>query len=361
MTKLKNYLYKTSIDSFKYRIELRLVDVKDERLLDCVIETRTAKSTGELIEEKEFKQSALKIKFDHYEVKFAINQILNVNYLVILINSKMLESRYLEGINNKNIELIYNKIISCNVINISFEDFLSLGNISDIDIKKDFTLTKEDFKLVISDLYKKSRPNKKKNYGVNKFTKDDNLGIEWNDRKKATTRNPFLKLYHKEVEVANGTNKEYFEHYINTNEVKDVVRCEATAKGLKELKLAGIESSRLIDVLKASDKFETIIYNAIDLNIEPPLKPQRSKSPLSPLETYIFAHITNMIKNQNFTFEYALEFTLEHFNNKVAKSRAKKTITQVYESKIQGNISEVRQRRLSNFYHQFGWIKNTSI
>jgi len=68
-----------------------------------------------------------------------------------------------------------------------------------------------------------------------------------------------------------------------------------------------------------------------------------------------------MIKNQNFTFEYALEFTLEHFNNKVAKSRAKKTITQVYESKIQGNISEVRQRRLSNFYHQFGWIKNTSI
>ncbi len=40
---------------------------------------------------------------------------------------------------------------------------------------------------------------------------------------------------------------------------------------------------------------------------------------------------------------------------------AKKTITQVYESKIQGNISEVRQRRLSNFYTQFGWMKSTSI
>lgn len=361
MTKLKNYLYKTSIDSFKYRIELRLVDVKDERLLDYVIQTQTAKSTGELIEQTEFKKSSLPIHFEHYEVKFAINQILNVDYLVILINSKMLESRYLEGINIKNIELIYNKIISCNVINISFEDFLSLGNISDIDIKKDFTLTKEDFKLVISDLYKKSKPNKKKNFGVNPFPYDHNLGIEWNDRKKATLRHPFLKLYHKEVEVANNKNKEFFEHYINTNDVKDVVRCEATAKGLKELKLAGIESSRLIDVLKASDKLETIIYNAIDFNIEPPLKVQRSKSPLSPVETIIFAHITNMIKNQNFSFEYALEFTLEHFNNKQSKYRMKKQIIEVYESKIEGKISEVRQRRLSNFYHQFGWMKNTSI
>lgn len=360
-SKLKNYLYKTTLDSFKYRIDLRLVKLLDSRLNNHILQTRTVKDTGELIEIQEFKQGSLPISCDYYNIKFAINQILNVDYLVILINSKLLEKNYLDGISMNNIHVIYNRIMECKVIDITFEDFLSLGNISDIDIKKDFELTKEDFKLVISDLNKKSIPQKKKNFGVNVFTQEHNLGIEWNDRKKATLKHPFLKLYHKEVEVKNGNNKEYFENYIKTDSVKDIVRCEATAKGLKELKLAGIDSSRLIDVLKSSDKLDSIIYNAIDFNIEPPLKAQKTKSPLSPIETIIFAHITNMIKNQNMTFESSLEFTLDHFNNKQTRYRVKKQITQVYETKIQGKISEVRQQRLSNFYQRFGWIKNTSI
>ena len=362
MAKVKNYLYKTSLDSFKYRIDLRLVKIIDQNLLDYRIVTTAAGSTGEIIDIQEFKNSALYINFDQYSIKFAINQIMNVDYLVILINSKILEESYLNGISIKNIELIYNKIISCNIIDISFEDFLSLGNISDIDIKKDFELSPEDFKLVISDLQKKTIPNKRKNFGCNTFTGETNLGIEWNDRKKATLKHPFLKLYHKEIEVKHGKNKDYFAEYINSDAVKNVVRCEATAKGLKELKIAGIESSTLISVLKATqEQLDKLIYNAIEFNIEPPLKAQKTKSILSPVETIIFAHITNMIKNQNMTFESSLEFTLNHFQNKQSKHRAKKQIIKVYESKIQGQISEVRQRRLSNFYTQFGWMKNTSI
>jgi len=362
MAKLKNFLYNASLDSFKYRIELRLVDIIDSRLTNHILQTKTVKSTGELIEVQEFKHGALRHPLDYYEIKFAINQILNTEYLVILINSKILEKSYLDGITMNNIELVYNKIMECNIVKLSFEDFLSLGNISDIDIKKDFELTASDFKLVISDLNKKSIPQKKKNFGVNPFPYDHNLGIEWNERKKATLKHPFLKLYHKEIEVKHGKNKEYFDNYINTNEVKDVVRCEVTAKGLKELKLGGINSSKLIDVLKATqENYNQIINNAIECNIEPPLKVQRTKSILSPSDMVIFMHITNMINNNQRTFEYALEWSLEHFSNKVTKSRMKKTITKIYETHIKGNISEFRQKRLSNFYNHFGWFKNTSI
>ena len=44
----------------------------------------------------------------------------------------------------------------------------------------------------------------------NKFTKENNLGIEWNKREIAPATRPFLKFYHKEVEAKHGNNREYF-------------------------------------------------------------------------------------------------------------------------------------------------------
>ena len=77
----------------------------------------------------------------------------------------------------------------------SFEQFLSEGILTDIDIKKDVELSREDFKKGIKELAKHSRPRKNKKHGVNTFSSRNNVGVEWNDRATANAENPFLKIY----------------------------------------------------------------------------------------------------------------------------------------------------------------------
>ena len=364
MTKLKNYLLKSSIDSFKYRIEIENVEIINRNLLDCLINQTVNSATGEIINSNELKLNSLKAQFDFYHIHFAINNIFGKRYLVILINSKLLEKDYLNGITMSNIEIIYNRIISANVINISFQDFLSKGLVSDIDIKKDFELSTVDFINVIQELENKTKPHKKSKYGCNKFTKENNLGIEWNKRENATATRPFLKLYHKEVEAKHGNNREYFYNHIQLESVKNVVRCEATIKTAKELRIHGIEQNTLLALLKVpEEKLSQIINYAIDLNLEPRIKRSeiKNKSEFKPIETVIFAHITNMISNQNISFQNALEYTLNHFEDKQSKYRMKKQITLIYETHINGKISEVKAKKFEQFFKNFGWVEKPAI
>jgi len=364
MTKLKNYLLKSSIDSFKYRIEIENVEIINRNLLDCLINQTVNSATGEIINSNELKLNSLKAQFDFYHIHFAINNIFGKRYLVILINSKLLEKDYLNGITMSNIEIIYNRIISANVINISFQDFLSKGLVSDIDIKKDFELTAEDFKSVINVLFLKTKPHKKSKHGCNPFKGETNLGIEWNKRENATASHPFLKLYHKEIEAKHGNNREYFYNHIQLESVKNVVRCEATIKTAKELRIHGIEQNTLLALLKVTEeKLSQIINYSIDLNLEPRIKRSeiKNKSQFKAIETIIFAHITNMISNQSISFENALEYTLKHFEDKQSKYRAKKQITLIYETHINGKISEVKAKKFEQFFTNFGWVEKPAI
>jgi hypothetical protein len=368
MAKLKNFLLKSSIDSFKYRIDLDKVKILDSNLLDCLITQTVNSATGEIISSKELKLNSLKPEFDYYHVHFAINDLFGEKFLVILINSKLLEKDYLNGISMNNIELIYNRIMSAKIIELSFEDFLQFGLVSDIDVKKDFELDIESFKTVINTLYQNTKPTKQSKYGVNKFTKEQNLGIEWNRRENASSKHPFLKLYHKEIESKHGNNKEYFYNHIDLNQTKNVVRCEATIKGTKELTMYGIEGNRLIDLMKVPEsKLSSVIEYAIDLNIEPRLRRSKPKEGMTATETVIYAFIVNMIQNQNQTFETILNHILSYFNqldssnNATNKMRAKKLLNSIYEEHINGKISEVKAKKLDSFFSNFGWIEKHAI
>lgn len=362
MSKVKDFLLKSSIDSFKYRIELNKVKIIDKNLLDCLITQTINSATGEIISSRELKLNSLKPEFDFYHIHFAINDLFGEKFLVILINSKLLQNEYLNGMNMSNIHIVYNRIMECKVIDISFEDFLSLGLVSDIDIKKDFELDIDSFKNVINTLYQNTKPTKQSKYGVNKFTQEQNIGIQWNQRENATAKHPFLKLYHKEIESKHGTNKEFFYNYIDLKQTKNVVRCEATIRGSKELKIYGIEGNRLIDLLKVSESdLSKVIEYAIDLNIEPRLKISKSKNGMSATETIIYGFIVNMIQNQNMPFESILNYILRYFDGEITKSkrmnkmRAKKLLISIYESHINGQISEVKAKKLDVFFSNFGW------
>ena len=75
MSKLKNFLFKSSIDSFKYRIEIENVHIVNRNLLDCLITQTVNTATGEIINSNELKLNSLKVKFDFYHIHFAINNI----------------------------------------------------------------------------------------------------------------------------------------------------------------------------------------------------------------------------------------------------------------------------------------------
>lgn len=357
----KHFLLKSSIDSFKYRIDLHKVKILDKNLLDCLITQTINSATGEIISSRELKLNSLKPEFDFYHIHFAINDLFGEKFLVILINSKLLQHDYLHGIKMSNIHIIYNRIMECKIIDLSFEDFL-LGLVSDIDVKKDFELDVDTFKNVISTLYQNTKPTKQSKYGVNKFTQDQNVGIQWNQRENATAKHPFLKLYHKEIEAKHGTNKEFFYNYIDLKQTKNVVRCEATIRGSKELKMYGIQSNRLIDILKVSEEdLSKVIEYAIDLNIEPRLKMAKSKNGMSATETVIYGFISHMIQNDNLSFESVLNHILRLFdmsNEKdkaTKKKRAKKLLISIYEEHIHGQISEVKAKKLDVFFSNFGW------
>jgi len=323
----KHFLLKSSIDSFKYRIDLHKVKVIDKNLLDCLITQTINSATGEVISSRELKLNSLKPEFDFYHIHFAINDLFGEKFLVILINSKLLQNEYLNGMNMSNIHIIYNRIMECKIIDISFEDFL-LGC----------------------------------KYGVNKFTQEQNIGIQWNQRENATAKHPFLKLYHKEVEAKHGTNKEFFYNYIDLKQTKNVVRCEATIRSSKELKMYGIQGNRLIDILKASESdLSKVIERAIDLNIEPRLKIAKVKNGMSATETVIYGFISHMILNDNLSFENVLIQILRYFDmsdekdKATKKKRAKKLLISIYEEHINGQISEVKAKKLDTFFSNFGW------
>lgn len=363
MTKGKKYLdtlHVPSIDSFKWRIELDKVDVLNRNLLEHIISSKVNSVTGEIIEETLIQSNSLKIQFEEYHIHFAINKIFGDEYLVVLINSKLLEDEYLQGITLKNIETLYNRIMKCNVFNISFEDFLSKGKVSDIDIKKDVELTKEDFKAIIKNLERNTKAHKKRHHGVNPFLTDSNLGIEWNTRQRGTFNRPFLKFYHKGIETLCSDNKDFFARFIDVYSLENVVRIETTIKSFRELQKHGFKDSSLLDILKApEEKLNEIITHSVTSNLEPRLKdskPIKSKSELNPTDMLIYVHLSNMIQNQKLSFEQALEFTLGHYSDKHQKKRMKTKLTEIYNQQIRGQEFQKKVEKQSVFYSIIGWV-----
>jgi hypothetical protein len=367
MSKVENNsLGLSSIDSFKYRIPIHLVKILNNNILDNLINVKTNAETGEILEETSIQANSLKIQREGYQIHFGIQKLPDTKYLVVIINSYLLEHKYLEGITMKNIELVYNNLMKCEVFEISFEDFLEKGILSDIDIKKDLELEKDEFIKGIKQLENHSIARKKTGLGVNVFNKANNIGIEWNSREKATAKTPFLKVYHKQTqsvckdaELESKGQMPFFDTYVNHKQLENVIRIESTIKNLKSARKHGIEKLSLRQVLKLTpDYLNDILTTAINLNVEsrmPETKKPKSKSDLSPSELIYYIHLDNMIRVQMFNFETALEYTLEYFTDKVTKARMKKKLTDIYNQHIEQKSYVKKTKRMNKFFDSLGW------
>ena len=280
----------SAIDSLQLRIDLSYVNFTDEGkniLLEkyCLV----APNTGELIEDSlkhqaykhnergitsrflirklghNQKGKAPKISFEELEKKIASIQeksetnkkLIHKNDsdikkvkdeedhccydLEMIINSKMLKGKYSEGITKKNIKRIYKYIISLGLFTLSFEDFLKHSRCTDIDIKTDLKNYDTD---KVSDFFT----------GLNIIAPSQAMSINPNKEmvlqygfrrnEKRIINNPFIKMYHKLVELKNNSNEFYREHlkrkygFIDSfdNYFKDVLRVEGTIKNKEHFK-----------------------------------------------------------------------------------------------------------------------------
>ena len=370
MSKIKtNSLFEASIDSFRYRIPLSKVEVINSNVLDEMLHVKLNAITGEVLKETRATSQWLEIPQQGYEIGFSKATQFGFDFAVIKISSKLLEYKYLEGIKMQNIELIYNKIMSCNVFKMSFETFLSEGLVTDIDLKKDVELTKDEFKKGIRELEKYSKPKKKKKQGVNTFANRNNLGIEWNARETADANNPFIKIYCKELEAghkdAMQSRKEqvpFFDTYVDTDELKNRIRIEATLKDKTTAKRYGINVNELtlLEVLKISpEQLNQVITQSLNANLEKRLPEARKpKSDMTPSDLTKYILLNTLIEHMTYDIHTAIEYVLQHFNegyDKTAKSREKKRLYDIYEKHIEVHRYAKRAVRLNSFFSQIGW------
>jgi hypothetical protein len=354
----KNKLDIPSIDSLKLSFALDEVDIINQSLLDHKIKQTVNTITGEVEEETPIQQNSLKYQYEGYQIHFAINKLFNQERLVILLNSKMLESNYMDGISMANIEAVYHKLIEADIFHISFEGFLSKGMVSDIDIKKDYEIkTVEQFSQATKRLEQSTVSQKRKDKGVSRFDKKDNKGIEWNNRTTSTYKYPFLKIYHKGLESKHSKNFNFFSQYLDLDSLKNVIRIEGTIKNFStQGEKYGIKDNSLISLLNLTHKdLNAILNHSLNSNLEKRIKrqQQRTMNEYSPTDMVFFRSLSYGVQKGD-SIEQLITYLIEGIPS-VQKSRMKKRLIEIYESEIEGTIYAEKSKTINSFFDFIGW------
>lgn len=346
-----------SIDSLQLRIPLKETTIINHSAFSnrIVIDGLT----GEMIDE--FKPKAYKIDYDGIKSYYGIADKTTTNrkvntFLIILVNSKLLKSRYLEGITIENIRLVYDEIISHKVVSFSFESFTK-GFCTDVDFKMDVQC--QDFTSSINTMKSYSKEKKQRDNGVNVFNDKNgtNKGIEWNKRATARPAAPYLKIYHKGLELLNNS-KTFYSKYVNVSAeyLKNLVRVEATIKNKKHFQKHGIEDTALNNLLSIDNKTKTeIIHSAISINLNfRKITKQLKRDDLKPSEIPIYSAIKSFL-DQDIPYNTIESVLLSPSGDKHKRYKARKIVSGIYDKYIKSDKYEAISERQEAFFEAIGW------
>lgn len=231
-------LQHTSIDSFKYKINLGFVEFSEkgkEIFLDpkAIINL----NTGEL--EELFKSRSYLVPDDTgISTRFAVaNEKIGTGegevreVFVMMLNSKILKEKYLHGITSKTISHVYDYIMSLDLFYIEYDSFLKMGWCVDVDVKADFKhfsrLKTERLMKGLYSVYPSADPPK---------TSVKNTGIQFSRRSKdaSSISFPFIKFYHKGTELIYHSSL-FATTYLKKSSAKNLMRLEGTIKDKQHL------------------------------------------------------------------------------------------------------------------------------
>lgn len=259
------------IDSFTLLIPINSVDVVSSTFLQKFSKLY---ETGEIEENtKEFYNNYEKTEnldsktFLKYKRIYRLWNGERIEFLQIMVTSKLLKENYFDGINTLNFETIYNYINTDGVITITKENLLN-SFVTDIDICKDFKVNIDGFRTLKRMMLENVLPEKESLLNSKKVnSKDDVFGIQYNERHKATPTRPFMKLYFKSIELKSEKTLPFTEVNLKDYETEinyGIARVEVTLKNSKHKERVGIKEVKTLKELLglSSAKLENV-YNSI--------------------------------------------------------------------------------------------------
>lgn len=312
VSEIKNYcdipINTPLIDSTTIRIPLAECEVMSDQLVSLT--ATIIQATGEVINENS-PPVPIVIRIDGVKFIFTVEHIpvfdkktnsrISTPFISFLLTTKILRHRYFEGININNLEYFYNVFMSYNLIKCSFETFKN-AQPSDTDICINrYAKSKKCFIDIINQLYIASGT--KQQYIRPPINGVDGIGLVFMNRRSAKPSLPFMKLYHKEIELTTKS-VEFYKQYLSPfydRKIINLTRIEATIKNAKHkyrLIKYGIlpDYKTLEDLVKISKiNLKKFIIFSVESYIT---KKIRSKAPnLPPKDHLIFELMQNCLIN----------------------------------------------------------------
>ena len=201
-----------AIDSLKVRLPLSKVKVLNDSLSEMILYVE--KSTGDLLDEKERKKievgetsKGIKITFSReiqagQYVAQAGERKGSIEYFVMLINAKALEDEYFTGITESTTFKLYEYLMKSEAVYFPYQLMFEF-ECTDIDFKKDYFQDPAIQHQALQNMHGRAISSPAHGQGVkslfvNKIQGANYYtGIQFNERKTATQKAPFFKIYSK--------------------------------------------------------------------------------------------------------------------------------------------------------------------
>lgn len=375
-----DFLNQFSIDSCKIRLPIDMISIKDNRLYDDYISVHKdnlLKHGSIEIDETDFKRKAIKVEENGVKIHFLLQNFFidakgsQRQFLVMLINSKILGSDYFKGINSETIRQVYDAIQSLGIVSFNYESFIWNAKVSDLDIKVDFLQKKPDafFSKIVSDCDKNKRSSFS-NKGYKRFKSKTNKGIAFGSRPDATLGSPFFKLYHKKTELFYNSNvffAKYLQKFFGSKEGNEIVqsdynyivRAEYTLKNQKFIKKFLNCDGSLEFILKVTQEQYRKAIQEIKLIHIAPREIKKVLVSLSPMDQMLLNSLLLWHSIEpNVHYAEVKNVMLEGLTGN-AKARAKKKLEQLYYSYIiEGYEDEIvtEQKHIQKGLEIIGYI-----
>ena len=342
-----------AVDSLKIRIPIDKVEVIDESLFGAKYIIDAASGTIE----DTFNKKRHTIKSDGITTSYGVENQVDGNqkvreYLVILFNSKLLRGQYLEGVTLSNLESVYSAIISQKVVTFDYNDFLE-SSATDVDYKLDLIEQNFDDRLKALSLF--AIPSKSIGRGINKFDKKTSQGIEFGKRETATSSYPYLKFYNKTLELLNNSS-EFYGKFIKSQDISNLVRCEATIKNRKQFKRYGVEDTSLKSVVGlGQDKLNEILQSVINVHLKKRIVTKSSPSMMKPVDRLIYNSIIGFM-SYDIPFNVVRESLIVGIDDKSTRLRKRQHLDKIYDVYIKDSEHGIKEVEAAKFYEAIGWF-----
>lgn len=262
----------------------------------------------------------IKFKFEKVYRKVGISE--EERYCII-VSSKMLGADYFQGINGDNIRKIYDYIQSFNALIFSFEDFLE-GKVYDVDMCYDVNATPA----IWNDLCKKVAGKVKFEY-LHYLPKQKwennmkNVGTQFNDRNGGTVQKPFIKLYHKGLELTNSS-YEFNNNFLQKNNLP-IGRIEYNFKKKKWFEHYDYVVETLTDLLGLGvDAMRRMLLGAVSRFYLETRIIVRDTSNLGPQDFYIKYLVSALIEEGGKDVEWFMRSVEDYKMRDVADSQVQR-------------------------------------